>query len=114
MAAESLAFTTQVVSSRSSGKSYVHSAHVVRIDPLTESRKDCISNSQFNIDHAEGSGCTVRAKGDLDFRPEAWNVTEGQVIDFKGENARIVPPKKIQSRFATHNFVPNGEGSRTI
>jgi hypothetical protein len=62
MAAESLASTTQDVNSRSSGKSYVHSAHVVRIDPLTESRKDCISNSQFNIDYAKGSGCTVRAK----------------------------------------------------
>jgi hypothetical protein len=53
-------------------------------------------------------------KVNRDFRPEAWNVTKSQVIDFKGEKARIVPKNRMQSRFATHNFVPNGEESRTI
>jgi hypothetical protein len=53
-------------------------------------------------------------KMNRDFRPEAWNVSEGQVIDFKGEKARVVFKSRMQSRFATQNFVPNGEESRTI
>lgn len=53
-------------------------------------------------------------KMNRDFRSEAWNVTEGQVIDFKGEKARVVFKSRMQFRFATHNFVPNGEESGTI